>query len=234
MGISLVLLTYNEIDGITYLYDKIPFGIIDECFAVDGGSTDGTREFLKEKNIRIVDQEEKGRGEAFRVAFKTASQDNLIFYSPDGNEDPMDIGKFKYFFDNGYDLVVASRMSKGAKNEEDDKILRFRKWANISFNIIANTIWNRGKTPYVTDCINGFWGITKSAWEKISPDGDGYTIEYQTTIRAMKLGLKVGEFPTIESSRIGGESYARSIPTGLRFLGLLFKEIRIGKKFLRI
>ena len=231
MKTTLVLLTFNEIDGVRYLYEKIPFDSVDDYFTVDGGSTDGTREFLQDKSVRIVDQDEKGRGEAFRVAFREAENDALIFFSPDGNENPEDIKKFKKFFDEGCDLVIASRMSKGARNEEDDKIFKFRKWANNAFNFLANSIWNRGKSPYVTDCINGFRGITKEAWQKIKPDGSGYTIEYQTTIRALKLGLKIGEFPTIEGERIGGESYASSIPTGVRFLRLLFKEMWIGNKF---
>ena len=211
---------------------RIPLGQVDECFAVDGGSRDGTREFLKESGVRVIEQESKGRGEAFRIAFDVARNDNLIFFSLDGNEDPNDIPRFKEYFAQGFDMVIASRMCRGAKNEEDDRILKIRKWANNVFNWAINVIWNHGGNSYITDSINGYRGITKKCWEKIRPDGAGYTIEYQSTIRALKLDLKVAEFPTIEGHRIGGESNARSIPTGLRFLRLLFKEILIGKNFL--
>lgn len=231
MGITLILLSYNEIEGTKALIDKIPFDSVDEYFVVDGGSTDGTRELITKHNIKIVDQESKGRGEAFRIAFKEAKNDNLIFFSLDGNENPEDIKKFKKFFNEGYDMIIASRMSKGAINEEDNQFFKFRKWANNAFNFLVNIIWNRGENKYVTDCINGFRGISKKAWKLMNPNGNGYTIEYQTTIRALKLGLKITEFPTIEGQRIGGESYAKAIPTGLKFLKLLFKEIFIGKKF---
>ena len=49
MKYGLVILTFNEIDGLKELWGKIPFSEFDECFAVDGGSTDGTLEFLTEK-----------------------------------------------------------------------------------------------------------------------------------------------------------------------------------------
>ena len=49
MKISLVFLTLNEIVGLKTLFDKIPLNTVDEVFAVDGGSTDGTIEFFKEK-----------------------------------------------------------------------------------------------------------------------------------------------------------------------------------------
>ena len=37
--------------------------------------------------------------------------------------------------------------------------------------------------------------------------------------------MKIVEIPTIEGRRIGGESYAKSIPTGIRFIFCLIKEI---------
>jgi glycosyltransferase involved in cell wall biosynthesis len=232
VGISLILLSYNEIEGTRALIHRIPFRQVDECFAVDGGSTDGTRELLRESGVKVVDQTSKGRGEAFRIAFDVAQNDNLIFFSLDGNEDPNDIPHFRKYFDEGYDMVIASRMCRGARNEEDDRVLKVRKWANNAFNWAINAIWNRRGSSYVTDSINGFRGITRKCWQSIRPDGVGYTIEYQSTIRALKLNLRVAEFPTIEGQRIGGQSNARAIPTGLRFLRLLFKEIMIGKNFI--
>jgi glycosyltransferase involved in cell wall biosynthesis len=218
------LLTLNEIDGIDSLYHHIPFNVVDEAFAVDGGSTDGTREFFAEKKLRIVEQISRGRGEAFRIAFQVSASDALIFFSPDGNEDPGDIPKFKSKLEEGYDLVIASRMMNGAHNEEDEQLLRWRKWANQGFTLMANLYWNRGRT-YVTDTINGYRAIRRKAFEQLRPDSTGYTIEYQMSIRAMKLGLRIVEFPTFEGTRIGGESYARSLPTGLKMLQTLWAEI---------
>ena len=51
MTFGLVLLTFNEIDGLKELWDKIPYDNFDEFFAVDGGSTDGTLDFFKIKLI---------------------------------------------------------------------------------------------------------------------------------------------------------------------------------------
>ena len=41
----LVLLTLNEIKGLSVLFNKIPINEFDEVFAVDGGSNDGTIDF---------------------------------------------------------------------------------------------------------------------------------------------------------------------------------------------
>ena len=114
----------------------------------------------------------------------------------------------------------------GAVNEEDADWFRPRKWANLAFNQMARITWGRGQRK-ITDLINGYRAITLSAWDRLSLDGPGYTIEYQSSIRAYKHRLEVREFPTEEGSRIGGESEARSIPTGLRFLRLYWKELRV-------
>ena len=226
---SLVILTLNEIEGISELFDKIPFNEVDESFVVDGGSTDGTVEFFRERGVRVVSQKSRGRGEAFRIAERESSGDHLIFFSPDGNEDPGDIPGLLKLLDEGYDMAIASRFLPLARNEEDDLRFPWRAWANRAFTFAANTIWNKNK--YITDTINGYRAIKKEAFRRLKADAPGFAIEFQMSIRAMKLGLKIAETPTIEGRRIGGESTAESIPTGLLFLRFFFREIKIGGNF---
>lgn len=229
MKVSLVILTYNEIVGLRAIFDQIPLSSVHEVFAVDGGSTDGTLEFLKEKGIVVHGQEIKGRGEAFRIAFKKATGDALLFFSPDGNEDPKDIPKFQPYLEQGYSMVVGTRMVPGAHNEEDGLFFKWRKWANNAFNLMANLTWNR--SLFVTDTINGFRAITKKAWAELALDGPGYTIEYQSSIRCFKLGLKIAEFPTYEAERIDRREGSPSLKTGLAFLKLYFRELRLGQNW---
>ena len=60
----------------------------------------------------------------------------------------------------------------------------------------------------------------------------GFDIEFQMTIRGLKLGHKIIEIPTREGDRIGGESTAYSIPTGILMLKRLIREICLGKSFI--
>lgn len=229
MKVSLVILTFNEIVGLRVILNKIPIASMHEIFAVDGGSTDGTVEFLREKGIKVYGQDVKGRGEAFRVAFKVASGDALLFFSPDGNEDANDIPKFQPLLEQGYSMVVGTRMVLGAHNEEDELFFKWRKWANNAFNLMANLTWNRAKP--VTDTINGFRAITKDAWKELALDGPGYTIEYQSSIRCFKLGLRIAEFPTHEAVRIDQREGSPSFKTGMAFLKIYFRELRLGRSW---
>jgi len=78
----------------------------------------------------------------------------------------------------------------------------------------------------VTDSINGFRAITREAAQKLALDALDYTIEYQMTIRALKKGLRIVEFPTREGSRVAGDTGAPSLPTGWRFVKRFARELR--------
>lgn len=218
---TLIILTRNEISGMTALINKIPFKAVDETLVVDYQSTDGTKEFIKKHHLHLINQKRPGRGEAFRLAVNKAKGDHLIFFSPDGNEDPQDIPKLLGLLRSGNDLAIASRFLPQSRNEEDGRLFKFRAWANQGFTLIANVIW-RGK---LSDSINGYRAITKQAFLKLNLDAPGYVIEYQMTIRALKFSLKIVEIPTREGNRLGGQSGSRAIPTGLLFLRYLAREI---------
>ncbi len=218
---TLVLLNFNEIAGLRTLIRKIPHRRFAQCFAVDPGSRDGSREFLIAHGIPILHQKKLGRGVAFQLAIVHAKHENVVFFSPDGNEDPVDILHIVKLLSQGQDMVIASRFLPESHNEEDEQFLKLRKWANQTFTMLVNLRW-RG---HITDSINGYRGIKKSAFENMRPDASGFSIEYQLTIRALKHGLKITEIPTQEGDRIGGESKAQSIPTGLVMLRTLWREL---------
>jgi glycosyltransferase involved in cell wall biosynthesis len=222
---AIVLLTFNEIEALPQIFDKIPRDGA-ELAAVDGGSKDGTREWLAARKVPVLGQPRRGRGVAFREAVERLDADEFVFFSPDGNEDPNDIPKLFAALEEGYDLAIASRMMKGAFNEEDVHWFRPRKWVNQAFTLIANLLWNRG--AYVTDTINGFRAVKREAFRSLGCDADGFVIEYQMSIRAMKKGLKIKEIPTHEGQRLGGVSTAESWPTGIIFLKQLGRELRQG------
>lgn len=229
MNIALIILVKNERPCLEAVLPRLPAAGgdsgYDQVWAVDGGSTDGSQELLESHGIKALGQTRRGRGEAFHLVVREIPADAFIFFSPDGNEEIGDLVKFRPLLEQGADIVIASRMMKGAVNEEDTQFFRWRKWANNAFNLMANIAFRR-EGPFITDSINGYRATTRTIFETLGLDALDYTIEYQMTIRALKHRLRIVEFPTHEGARIAGESGAPSIPTGLRFIGRFVSELR--------
>src|SRR5229473_4684296 len=95
MRVALCLLTYNERPCLEQIFPLIPAPSLnsgfDQLVAIDGGSTDGTEEYYRERGVQVIGQSHRGRGDAFLLAFQQVEADAYIFFSPDGNEDVRDL-----------------------------------------------------------------------------------------------------------------------------------------------
>ena len=225
---ALVLLVLNEIDGLRQVWNELPISEFEVTVAVDAGSTDGSREFLRDKGIPILDQDIAGRGVAFRVAAEALNVERLVFYSPDGNEDPADIVRLDDLVLSGARLAIASRFARGAVNEEAD-LVRPRARVNKALTWLANRLFNQG--AFVTDTINGFRALRRSDLLELDSTVKRFPIEYQISIRAMNRGWPIAEIPTIEGQRAGGESKALSWPVGKDHIRVLLTELPNARFF---
>lgn len=228
MTATLIILTKNEIKGLRQIFPKIDRRLFAEIIACDGGSIDGTLEFYQNQGIRI--QPGIKYGDVFRIAAQITQRDIIIFFRPDGNEDAADLPRLIQCIENGADHVIASRFMPESRNEEDDSIFKLRAWANRAFTWLANLFFNRTGT-YITDTINGYRAIKLACLREMRLDAAGFSIEYQMTIRSLKLGHKIMEIPTMEGNRIGGKVKARSMNVGLEMLRQLISEIIKGDNF---
>ncbi len=227
--VALVLVVRNELAGVNAMVPKIPLKEFDQLLAVDGNSTDGTVAALASYGIPSFCQVERGLGAAMLEARAHVTTDAFIFFHPDGNEDPSALPKMVDLLRQGNQFVVASRMIKGAVNEDDDKLLKWRKWANNGFAILANILFAHSKNR-TTDVTNGFRGISCDAWDQMQLTSKDLTMDYQMVIRALKLGILITEFPTHEGQRVGGGTNFASLPTGIAELKLVWRELKMGRR----
>ena len=80
MSTALIILTWNEIDGVKKILPQINRSRLDEILVVDGGSTDGTLEFVKECGFNVIIQSIKGHGGAILTGVQnTKSEKKRIF-----------------------------------------------------------------------------------------------------------------------------------------------------------
>jgi glycosyltransferase involved in cell wall biosynthesis len=231
INVSLVFVTKNEEVGVAEILPQMDLSLFAEVYAIDGHSQDATCEILERHGVKVFQQSRPGLGAATLEARQHCKTDAMIFFHPDGNEDFRDIPKFLEYLDLGYELVIASRMIKGAFNEDDSKFFKIRKWANQGFALISNTLFGSRKC-HVSDVVQGFRAISCAAFDRLNLDQTNCTIDYQMVIRSLKARLRIAEFPTHEGHRIAGATNFASIPTGIAEVKMLLREIRLGKSCL--
>jgi glycosyltransferase involved in cell wall biosynthesis len=202
----------------------LPLSAFEEVYAIDGGSTDGTIEYLTAQGIQVFQQETRTYNGAYRSAFDHCNTDALVLFHPKGSIDPDVVLKFRPLFDEGYDLVIASRIVPGSVNEEDDKLLKPRKWFVQGLGLLGALLWKR-QGPVIWDVLHGCRGMTRAGFELIEPLPRGVSIDLEMVVRSYRFGLRQIEFPVEEKPRPSGDTHFKAWPTGKALLRYVWNEL---------
>ncbi|RJR30628.1 polyprenol monophosphomannose synthase [Candidatus Parcubacteria bacterium] len=212
MKIFIVIPTYNEINNISGILEKIFFLSIGNLnvLIVDDNSPDGTGkvvETLKSKypNLYVLHRQKKsGLGTAYVVGFKKALEHNadIIFeMDADFSHNPHSIPDFLREIKNS-DLVLGSRYIVGGK-------INNWKLARRLISRFGNFYARNLLRLPINDLTGGFKCYKKEVLEKINLDGlssQGYNFQIETTYLAYQKGFKIKEIPITFTERAGGKS----------------------------
>lgn len=83
--VTIFMPTRNEIEGLKIILPRIRREWYSELIVIDGGSTDGTVEYLRECGVDVRPEERQGVVSAYSQAFRASIGDIFICFSPDGN-----------------------------------------------------------------------------------------------------------------------------------------------------
>jgi glycosyltransferase involved in cell wall biosynthesis len=225
MKLTLCLLTWNEVLGCQQDVPRLERARFEEVYAVDGGSTDGTVEYLQSQRVPVYQQDRPGYNNAYLSAFRRCGTDALILFHPKGTIDPKATLEFRQPLEEGYDLVIASRLIPGSMNEEDLRILKPRKWFVMGVAVAARVLWKR-EGNMIWDVLHGCRAMRKDSFFAIEPLQDRLSIDLEMVVRSYRKRLKRIEFPVHETPRCYGETHFRAFPTGPLMLQYLVQELR--------
>jgi glycosyltransferase involved in cell wall biosynthesis len=215
---TLLLPTLNEIEALRVVIPQIEREWVDEIIVIDGGSTDGTVEFLEGLGIRVHAQAGRGFGQGMLQGMQIARGEIVIEFMPDGNSIPADIPRMIDKMREGYDLVIGSRYFGGAKSDDDDFMTA---WGNWMFTLMVNVLFN----ARYTDVLTGFRAYRRSAAMELDLDAPGLSWPCQSSIRFARAHLRVSEIPAHEPPRIGGVRKMRPFKTGWEILTLILRDL---------
>ena len=222
--VSLCLMVWNEQMGCEIDVPRLPRDDFCEVFAVDGGSTDGTVEFLTAQGIPVYKQPVKSLNAAYHYAVKLCQGEALVVYFPKGTINPECVNEIARNLDSQIEFVIASRNIMGAKNEEDDHFFKFRKWGVMLLAAFTALIWRR-EGPWMRDVLHGVKGFSLSAFRRMAISETGVTVDLEMVVRAYRLNIMRKEFPVVERSRMAGETHFRILPVAKRLGAFLWKEL---------
>jgi len=222
--VALCLITWNEIDGVKRDVPLIERSKFDQIYCIDGGSTDGTVEYLQSQGIPAYRQSAKGLNQACWDGAEKCACDAFVFFHPKGTIPVADTYKFRNYFEQGYEFVVGSRMMKGAHNEEDSKLFKPRKWFVLCTGLAAKILFKREGNS-VWDTLHGFRGMMREAFLRMPKTDGKCTIDMEMVCQSYKQHMKRIEFPTSETSRLGGATHFKACSTGKQILKCLWQEI---------
>lgn len=225
MTVGLCLITWNEIEGCKHDIPQIDRSKFDQIYCIDGGSKDGTVEYLEEQGIQVFQQTQKGLNQACIDGANRCKCDAFVFFHPKGSIPVEDSYRFRKYFEAGYELVVGSRMMKESVNEEDDKLLKPRKWFVLGLGLLAKILFKKeGNT--IWDTLHGFRGMTVKAFKRLNISNFDPSIDIEMVCRAYKFRIKRIEFPTTEKARIAGQTHFKAFSTGKKLLKYIVWEIK--------
>jgi len=144
--------------------------------------------------------------------------------------DPKDIAKFINYLKNGKDFIIASRVIKGAENEEDEQLIKYRKWSSQFMAFVINILWGRGGNK-ATDLTQGYRAITRKGYARLKIKiPNAIAPDTEQIIRALKNDIFIIEFPTKEGKRMYGETSMASFKTSRANIKVFLQEIIYSNK----
>lgn len=234
MKATLLIMTWNEIDGMKAIMPQVKKEWCEQIIVVDGGSTDGTIEWARDHGYFVYVQKQRGFRHAYNEVLPYIDGDVVVTFSPDGNSVPELIPQLVSKIGEGYDMVIASRYKDGAHSDDDDILTGFGNWLFTGLvNLLhggvytdAMVIYRAYRKQIIYDLeLNKDEGFalaeklfrTKISWEPL------------LSVRAAKRRLKVAEIPGDEPPRIGGERKLQVFKWGAAYLFQFVREVFFWK-----
>jgi glycosyltransferase involved in cell wall biosynthesis len=186
-----------------------------EVIVIDNGSTDSSVRIAEEHGAKLVIEEKRGYGNAYRKGFAEASGDIIVMADSDDTYDLLEMPKFLDALE-GADFVMGSRLEGDIK--KDAMPWLHRHVGNPLLTRILNLLF---KTK-ISDAHCGMRAFKREVLERMDLQTPGMEFASEMVIKASKLGIRIKEVPLTYSPRTGGEAKLVSVEDGWRHVRFMF------------
>ena len=218
--VSVVIPTLNEAGNILEAVTTIEKGLEypKEIIVVDGNSTDGTKEIVKDTNFcRLIIEPRRGYGIALKTGMKNAKGNIIVMVDGDGTYEVRHINRMlAKMIEKDADMVLATRMydpnkAMGLMNFIGNKVITF------CFDFLYS--------QFLSDTQSGFRAISRSAIEKVKLNEGDMAFATEMLVKFAKEGFRMVEVPTTYKSRKYGKTKLRKFKSGIEIFSTMVKGL---------
>src|SRR6185295_8570797 len=195
MKLTVVMPVYNEAKTIREIVRQVQAVPIEkEILIVDDGSTDGTRDILRELDgqggVRVFLQPtNQGKGAAVSVGFSHATGDVVVVQDADLEYDPKEYVKLLGPIVDGHaDVVYGSRFLGGGER----RVLYF--WHTVG-NRLLTLASNMATNLNLTDMETCYKMLRREVVQSMKIESRRFGIEPEITAKVARRGYRVYEVP---------------------------------------
>lgn len=223
MTLSVLMPVYNERPRVEQaiadvLATELPTDI--ELIVVDDGSTDGTRELLRngswDARLRYFEHDRnQGKGAAIQTALSQASGEFTAIFDADLEYDPADLG------------VLLGPLLQGKSNAA----FGVRVFDGYSAHSFWFVLGNRGVTlacnilfnVYLHDIMTCHKVLRTELFKSLDLSATGFAIEPEITARLLNMGERIYEVPVQYRARSNEEGKKLTAYDGVRTVAMLLR-----------
>ena len=194
--LTILIPTLNEADAIGKVIEEILQEGFDksQILVVDGGSTDGTVDIIRNYGVKVVFQEGRGKSQAIKTAIKYIRTPYVLIMDGDYTYPAKYIRDlYREIVQNKYDEVIGARQF----NKLSQKFL-FRignKILTKFFNLLFNT--------RLSDVLSGMYIVKTDVLKDILFESRKFGIETEIAAHVASTSGKISQFPIEYRPRLG-------------------------------
>jgi len=236
--LSIIVPVYNEVDTIAEIlrrvravnlavsvgYESEAGSVVEmerEIVVVDDGSTDGTRELLRqvqgsaETNI-LWHEENQGKGAAVRTGLRHATGDIMLIQDADLEYDPRDYPSLlKPILEDRSQVVYGSRFRGGPTRA----MFFWHMVGNRLLTLVTNVLYD----SILSDMETCYKVFTREVADQLDLKASGWGFDPEITAQILKLGYRIYEVPITYTGREFEEGKKIGWRDGLTVLWTLLK-----------
>ena len=219
-----IIPAYNEAANIervvSHLTESFPQY---DYIVINDGSRDKTAEICRRNQFHLLDLPVNlGLSGVFQAGIRYACEkgySSVIQFDGDGQHRPEFIGRMKKKLDEGYDIVIGSRLVN-AKKSASLRMLGSRM-LSLAIRITTGAV--------IHDPTSGMRMFNRKMMEEFAA-GLNYSPEPDTISWLIRRGAKVAEVPVLMDERSGGKSYLTPV-TAARYMIQMLVSILFIQNF---